>query len=284
MVKVAFLFFRSGRAAFKTTLSVVFSSLIFVLTVPEYASAASGALPRATVRLLPAPLNQGTGIVGVEIAMEAGVKTYWRMPGDSGLPPIFNWSTSDNLKTARVEWPLPERIADPAGSVLGYHDTVVFPVSIEAIDPSKPVRLSLALDYAVCGEVCVPLKAEVEAMLDAKPVDPTITDAIEHFRARVPAASVLGGPTKPALIGITPAGPDQLTVSTDTPVHDLIIEGPDGWYFGDATPSREAEWQVKILERPSKAQLAGLALTVTLIGRLQSTETRVTLDPSGAIR
>ena len=50
----------------------------------------------------------GTHFAGIEITLAPGWKTYWRAPGDGGLPTSLNWSRSSNLQTAKVHWPRPD--------------------------------------------------------------------------------------------------------------------------------------------------------------------------------
>ena len=59
-----------------------------------------------------------------------GWKTYWRMPGDAGIPPQFDWSGSQNVKSVEVLWPAPQRFIDSGGETVGYKDRVVFPLRI----------------------------------------------------------------------------------------------------------------------------------------------------------
>jgi len=241
-------------------------------------------LPSATVRLLDGGTSGENNLAGVEIAMGLSVKTYWRMPGDSGLPPVFDWSGSENLAEATVQWPLPERIADPSGTVLGYHDTVIFPIIIKAKDPAKAVRLVLKLDYGVCGDLCVPMTAKAELVLSTTRKNGPDAERVNTFLARVPRPSTVGQTDRPSLLSIESKSPDGLLVSTTLPLTDLIIEGPDGWYFGDATPQSALLWQVKILQKPATGKLAGLALTLTLIAKNDATEISLKLDESGSIR
>ena len=65
---------------------------------------------------------------GIEIKMQPGWKTYWRYPGDSGVPPAFDFSGSENLKTATVLYPAPHLFTDETGQSLGYKDAVIFPL------------------------------------------------------------------------------------------------------------------------------------------------------------
>src|SRR5215468_11734755 len=62
---------------------------------------------------------------GVEIKMQPGWKTYWRYPGDSGVPPHFDFSGSENLKAADVLYPAPHLLTDDTGQSLGYKDTII---------------------------------------------------------------------------------------------------------------------------------------------------------------
>ena len=79
---------------------------------------------------------------GFEIALAPGAITYWRDPGEAGVPPTFDFSGSANLAKAEVEYPAPERIAEPDGSTaFGYDASVILPIRVTPADPAKPVRL-----------------------------------------------------------------------------------------------------------------------------------------------
>ena len=99
--------------------------------------------------------------IGVEIKLKPGWKTYWRTPGDSGVPPQFLWKGSQNVKSTKVLWPAPHWFKDDYGVSIGYKDRVVFPVEITPVDRSKPVNLNLSFNYAACKEVCVPVRAKL---------------------------------------------------------------------------------------------------------------------------
>src|SRR6185436_4015134 len=69
---------------------------------------------RSAARLIAAPVPAKDGALrgGVEIKMLPGWKTYWRYPGDSGVPPVFDFSASDNVKAVTVLYPAPTRFDD----------------------------------------------------------------------------------------------------------------------------------------------------------------------------
>ena len=137
---------------------------------------------------------------GVQLRMDQGWKTYWRNPGDSGVPPSFDWSGSTNVKSIDVHYPLPHRFADANGTTIGYDNEVVFPVKVTPKEPDKPVRLALTLDYGLCKDLCIPVSVDLQAVL---PADLGKGDArlIEQARARVPDPA--GADTLPRLGKVT---------------------------------------------------------------------------------
>ena len=104
---------------------------------------------------------------GIEIKLQPKWHTYWRYPGDSGVPPRFDFSSSQNVKTAKVLYPAPHLFTDETGNSIGYTDDVVFPVQIVARQPDKPVTLRLKIDYAVCEKLCIPAEGKAELTLAA---------------------------------------------------------------------------------------------------------------------
>src|SRR5256885_1564261 len=78
---------------------------------------------------------------GIEIRLDPGWKTYWRYPGDSGVPPRFSFARSENLESVRLLWPAPKRFGDPGDTSIGYAGGVILPLHILPRDPSRPVLL-----------------------------------------------------------------------------------------------------------------------------------------------
>src|SRR3954463_1197658 len=117
----------------------------------------------SAVRLL-AGSRSGTVLLGgVAIQLQPGWKTYWRTPGDSGVPPRFDFSKSDNVEMVTVLWPAPMKFDDGAGGFsFGYKQQVVLPLRIRAKDAGKPVTLRADVSYAVCDKLCIPVDAKAE--------------------------------------------------------------------------------------------------------------------------
>src|SRR5258708_39141829 len=105
----------------------------------------------SAVRLLAGSRSGAVLLGGIAIQLQPGWKTYWRTPGDSGVPPRFDFSKSENIEAVTVLWPAPTKFDDGAGGYsLGYHDQVVLPLRIVAQNADKPGTLRAGIHYAVC--------------------------------------------------------------------------------------------------------------------------------------
>src|SRR5262249_60554897 len=88
------------------------------------------------------------------------------------------------LKTATVLYPAPHRFTDETGQTLGYKESVIFPLVVTPLQPDKPVRLRLKIDYAVCEKLCVPAEARAELTLSV--ADSALDAKLGAAEARVP--------------------------------------------------------------------------------------------------
>jgi DsbC/DsbD-like thiol-disulfide interchange protein len=163
---------------------------------------------------------------GIEIKMQPGWHTYWRYPGDSGVPPRFSFAGSDNIKSATVRYPAPVLFADGGGNSIGYKDNVILPVMIVPKDPAKPVTARLKIDYAVCEKLCVPAEGKAELSLGAAPS--TQDAALAEAEARVPKkidAAELGLSLRRVNDAARPLVALDLKANGDAPTQ-VFAEGP----------------------------------------------------------
>src|ERR1700736_6043744 len=109
----------------------------------------------SAIRLL-AGSRSGTVLLGgIAFQLQPGWKTYWRTPGDSGVPPRFDFSKSDNIDAVPILGPAPPKSPDGAGgNSLGYQKHVVLPLRIVVKNSDKPVTLRALINYAVCEKLC----------------------------------------------------------------------------------------------------------------------------------
>jgi DsbC/DsbD-like thiol-disulfide interchange protein len=228
--------------ATRSALFVAIASLSSVAMSPALAGDASSwdeGLQSAARLVAARATGTGTGLVyrsGLEIKLNPGWKTYWRYPGDSGVPPSFDFSKSENVKAVTVLFPAPLRFPDGAGgNSIGYKAGVLFPVHVVPNDPKKPVALRLKLDYAVCEKLCVPADANIELKLIgvASAHDATVAAA----EAAVPKLVEVGDNGVPAIRSVhreagagKPKDKPKIVVDVAVPAGAsamLFAEGPD---------------------------------------------------------
>lgn len=107
----------------------------------------------------------GSHMAAVNIQLEKGWKTYWRVAGGGGIPPQFDWSASDNIASFDVQWPAPSVFHDYDQQTIGYKDALILPIVFHPKDASKPMRISGTIDFGVCDDVCVPVQSSLNATL-----------------------------------------------------------------------------------------------------------------------
>ncbi|MEE1654613.1 protein-disulfide reductase DsbD domain-containing protein [Microvirga sp. CF3062] len=224
-------------------------------------------------------------LAGVEITLDQGFKTYWRNPGDSGLPPRFDWSGSENVASTVVRWPAPKRYEDAAGVAYVYGKQAVLPVFVKAKDPTKPIKLVLALEYGVCKDICIPAHADLT--LDLTGAD-SERKAIEMALAKVPLPQPLGAQADLSIASVTPLTQDKpaFSITTRAPSGTkpaLFPEGPENWFLSVSHPADGDRFTVTVEEKPKDAS-GPVPLRLTLVAGGKAVETEVSLDASGQPR
>jgi DsbC/DsbD-like thiol-disulfide interchange protein len=238
------------------------------------------------------PEDPDRRLAGLEIRMDPHFKTYWRTPGDSGLPPVFDWSGSTNLRAVEVAWPAPTRFEDQAGSSIGYKSRLVLPLHVTPSNPAEPVVLDLRLDYAVCEKVCIPAHGEARLKLGVGQISTPAAAVIEDFLSQVPAVQAPSETAAPGIRSVAPVGEDRSVVVVaqvpqTTGLVDIFVEGPDGWAFSAplavstlAGPDKShvVTYRVTVDSRPTGGKLKGLPLRVTMTAGDDAIEVPIALD------
>lgn len=223
-------------------------------------------------RLLAAgPPLAGIYLVGLEIDLKAGAHTYWRNPGDAGVPPSLSTAGSRNVKSAHLRFPAPERLQEGALSVNGYRNSLILPLEIVPQDVTAPVHLAIHFSYAACEKICIP--AELSGTLDLSPQAPPSTQAprLAQALSRLPqqaSAESLGLNVTP------PQSPERLVwqVALKTGTRDVFAEGPEGWFF--ETKAKGDQFELTAAEAP-KNWSGPVPVRLTLTG---PRDVEITLD------
>jgi DsbC/DsbD-like thiol-disulfide interchange protein len=237
--------------------------------------------PKSAARLIAAPAGIETAYrAGIEIKLAPETITYWRSPGESGVPPVFDFSRSSNLGSAEVSFPAPTRINEAGSDIFGYEGGVVLPVRVTPQERSKRVDLVLELDYAACEKICVPVHARLQLDLPAK--DAAEMPALAAAEAMVPrrlpadetardvALSHVAGADKPTW---------RLTWRGRGPAQDLFAEAPDLFFI--ETKRAGDDFLVTVADYPKEAAVPREPVRFTLTGP-QPVEFALHLDASGA--
>jgi DsbC/DsbD-like thiol-disulfide interchange protein len=206
------------------------ANLVLLVAAPAHAADASAwdGTQRSAVRLIAGGGAEGGATLraGIELRLAPGWKTYWRYPGDSGIPPRFDFSKSRNAKSVTVRWPAPQRLVDESGTSIGYKRDLIFPLDVVPEDRSKPVTLSLAIDYGVCEKICMPVDAKAELTINGKPTGQD--QRIAAAEARVAKPAVVGQQDALSIRAVKREG-SRIVVDVAYPAGDsvdLFAEGP----------------------------------------------------------
>jgi DsbC/DsbD-like thiol-disulfide interchange protein len=208
------------------------------------ASLAQDADAIARIEVLPGwRTAAGTQMAALRLTLAPGWKTYWRSPGDAGIPPIFDWSGSVNVGIAKVHWPVPEVFHLNGMRSIGYTDQVILPVELSVTDPGQPVQLSGFVDMGVCEDVCVPVSLTFDATLQADGRrDPAIAAALvdqplTEAEANVGSVTCTTEPSRSGLrltttMAVPRTGADEIVV---------IEAGDPHIWVSEAETSREGD-------------------------------------------
>ncbi|MEM8793840.1 MAG: protein-disulfide reductase DsbD domain-containing protein [Pseudomonadota bacterium] len=193
-----------------------------------------------TAELIPGERrDDGTRVIGLDLLLEPEWKTYWRSPGEAGIPPSIDWSDSENLADVEIYWPAPKVFNNFGMTTIGYEDHVMLPVRVTPVDPTQPIDLSVTMDLGVCRDICVFEQTTLEQSI---PVNMSFGgDLVEAAMAAVPASGADMG-MEQAVCAIRGAGKDRNFSASLMFDHDIVdptvlLEGPDGIWFHSAQTS-----------------------------------------------
>jgi len=239
----------------------------------------------SSLRLLAGSRTGSVLMGGIEIQLQQGWKTYWRTPGDSGVPPRFDFSKSVNVESVTPLFPSPRKFDDGAGGIsYGYLKHVIFPLRIVLKNPNEPVQLRASISYAVCEKLCLPVEAETELSFTsaASALDSVVTAALN----KVPKPIGTSETTPIALKSFKRTG-DRVVVdiAAQTPLGlELFAEGPTpDWAL--PVPKRVGiaetglvRFEFQLDGLPANAKPEGAQLKLTVVGADGAFEYNVRLN------
>jgi DsbC/DsbD-like thiol-disulfide interchange protein len=272
------------RAAF----GLLALSLTFVLTTRARGEDASAwqRAAHSAVRLLAGSRSGPVLLGGIAVQLDPGWKTYWRTSGDSGVPPRFDFSKSDNVEAVTVLWPAPTKFDDGAGGIsLGYHNQVVLPLRIVPKSTDKPVTLRADINYAVCEKICIPVEASTELAFAS--VASTEDNVLFAALDTVPKPASVGDPNPLTILDVKREGKSTVLIdvlSPDARTVSLFVEGPTpDWALPvpkllEHSPPGVKRFAFNLEGVPPGTNPEGAALKLTLVGGDRSYEFNINLQ------
>ena len=240
----------------------------------------------SAVRLLAGSRSGAVLLGGIAFQLQPGWKTYWRTPGDSGVPPRFDFSKSENIEAVTILWPAPTKFDDGAGGhSLGYKNQIVLPLRIVAKNADKPVTLRAGINYAVCEKLCIPVEANTELAFAS--VASTEDSALFAALDTVPKPASIGDPNPLTIRDVKRDGKSSVLVDVATPDArevSLFVEGPTpDWALPvptllEPSPPGVKRFSFELDGLPPGAKPEGAALKLTLVGGDRSYEFNVSLN------
>jgi DsbC/DsbD-like thiol-disulfide interchange protein len=235
----------------------------------------------AKVRLLMTAAEDGGLVGGIEIVLEPGWYTYWRNPGEAGVPPLFDFAGSQNVAEVKVLYPAPMRKEAGGAVSLIYQDEVVFPLAVKPVDAALPLTLRLAASFGVCSEICIPTQARSEVTFSsADDSDPLSAERLRGFEDRVPRSP------EPGIFDIEEVVEDGEALTIDLRVpessySDLFADPPTGWYVGQPIFVERVDgisrYRLSLAGRPRDSQLKGQEFRFVAVAGGRAIEETVTI-------
>ncbi|RYC15408.1 hypothetical protein EUU22_10020 [Ciceribacter ferrooxidans] len=220
----------------------------------------------------------------LQIEPEPGWITYWREPGDSGVPPAVTVAPSGGFTLGRIDFPVPKRIDAGDLTDIGYDHSVALPLSLSGPPTGKEARLEATAFIGLCKNICIPFQAVLTVDLPAN-------EAADADEARIVADALESLPAK--------AAPDfaverhaisadlkRLTLEVSLPKGakdaQAIVTGPSGYVFFASTSASGAGGktviEVPIGRLPKNYAIAGKRWDALVIAGGRAIETVLAFD------
>lgn len=220
--------------------------------------------PDAKARLISSDrIDNGVMLAGLELDMPQTTNTYWRIPGQSGIPTEFDFTGSTGVADPVVHWPFP-RIENTAGyRDYVYRGPLVVPIAVK-VDGTGVLKAVITL--GVCSDMCVPARATFELPLGAAKADPAQSIRLDQAEATTPiawdrpgdpVATVSASPDGLVLGGLD-ASIDPSTIIADIGDPSLVFE----------TPQKSPEgslWTLRLLGGAGGKKLEGRSVQLTFM-------------------
>lgn len=230
------------------------------------------------------PSSDGTVRGALQIEPNPGWITYWREPGDAGIPPQLTLQEETGVDLKRFVYPVPKRIDNGDLRDIGYDHPVTLPFELSVEDQTKPIELGVSAFVGLCRSICIPFQADFSLNLGQES-----GTSIEE--AMLLAAAETKLPEKPsdefAVTHYSLADRSLLRLklrlpqgASDPP--EVIVTGPEGNAFFDSRNGRHEgnhyALEIPLDKLPKNYQMRGKRWGILVIVGKRAMETSLAFD------
>ena len=277
-----------GLGGVLATLAVVTGRAEPVGLASEWAGQKTGRVRLIAGLVAPRDGGPARYLAGVQIALEKDWKTYWRQPGEAGVPPSFDWAGSTNVAGIRVLYPTPQRLPEAGMTSLGYKREVVFPVEITPKEAGQPIELKLTVEYGVCKDICIPAEAKLFLKIPTAAIageNPVIAAYLERvpMPAKAGATASSSGPVvadfRAELEGVAPRLIVEAVFPKGSEAADVLIEVPGGELaplavVAERKGANRVRFESRFASAADAKRFSGKPLLLTLFSPREQAEAR----------
>ncbi len=237
------------------------------------------------IRLIGLPSPDGQSYrAALDVDLKPGWKTYWRAQGNGDLPPQIDFSASQNILSAELDFPTPQLFAETYGDSVGYKGRAVLPIRVTPAPNGKPFTLRARGLIGVCEDICIPADFDLSLESDkgATRMDTAmlLRDAYGKLPAKptdrhaIVSASLKGGTDNEITV--------QARVPTDAREVRLFVDPPMNWPVNHAPQIHRDEelvtfsFAVSVFGKTPK--LVGETVRFTLVADGQSVQQAVVVE------
>lgn len=207
--------------------------------------------PGAQTRLISSDVvdENGEMLIALEVRLQPGLKTYWRVPGETGIPLQLDFAASSGVSDHEMLWPIPMREVTAGFTDHVYYGEVSFPVRLKLTGDTPVIDVSLMM--GVCSEICVPVSSDIVLKPQLGKRDTASDLAIKQALANIPIAW---------------ADPDQPLgeVAYDAKSNRLVVEGVSDTLDLTSLIASSADTSI-VFGTPQKSPKPGL-VTIARLG------------------
>jgi DsbC/DsbD-like thiol-disulfide interchange protein len=221
---------------------------------------------------------------GLQIEPKPGWITYWREPGNNGIPPQITIAPQSGVTLDAISYPVPKHISSGKVEDIGYETPVTLPLSLTA-SKVGPVVLDATAFIGICKDICIPFQAQLSLKLgtvaQSRPQEEMI---LQSAAGRLPEA-----PSADFEVVAHGMSPDlkQLSLKVTLPeagngTPEIIVTGPSGYAFTKqmnvGRSGRAYSADIAIGKLPKNYDIKGKQWGVLIVDGVRAMETTLAFD------